>query len=107
MRWELGQRASFTKTVSECDVYLFAGITGDFNPVHVDERSAENSIFGERIVHGILAAGLISSVIGMKLPGAGTIYLEQDARFLLPVKIGDTVTAIVEVAEIIIRKNRF
>ena len=62
MRWELGQRASFTKTVSECDVYLFAGITGDFNPVHVDERSAENSIFGERIVHGILVAGLISNL---------------------------------------------
>ena len=106
MRWELGQRASFTKTVSECDVYLFAGITGDFNPVHVDERSAENSIFGERIVHGILVAGLISSVIGMKLPGAGTIYLEQDARFLLPGKIGDTVTAIVEVAEIINKKKQ-
>ena len=106
MRWELGQRASFTKTVSECDVYLFPGITGDFNPVQVDERSSENSIFRERIVHGILVAGLISSVIGMKLPGAGTIYLEQDARFLLPVKIGDTVTAIVEVAEIINKKKQ-
>lgn len=100
-RWKPGQRASFTKTVSESDVYLFAGITGDFNPVHVDAISARDSIFGERVVHGIFVAGLLSAVIGTKLPGDGTIYLEQDVRFLLPVKIGDTVTAVVEVAEIL------
>lgn len=69
--------------------------------MHVDAISARDSIFGERVVHGIFVAGLLSAVIGTKLPGDGTIYLEQDVRFLLPVKIGDTVTAVVEVAEIL------
>lgn len=106
MKWNPGQTARFSKTISESDVYLFAGITGDFNAVHVDEKSAKDSVFGERIVHGILTAGFISSVIGMKLPGAGTVYLEQNIRFLLPVKIGDTVTAIVEVAEVLNEKKQ-
>lgn len=100
-KWKLGQKAYFSKTISESDVYLFAGITGDFNPMHINKEVAESSTFEERIVHGILVVGLVSAAIGTKLPGEGTIYLEQDARFLMPVKIGDTITAIIEIAEIL------
>lgn len=104
--WKVGMKASFSKTISESDVYLFAGITGDFNPAHVNAVAAENTIFGERIVHGILVTGLISTAIGMKLPGEGTIYMEQDSKFLRPVKIGDTLTANVEIIEIINEEKR-
>ncbi len=97
----IGETAIFSKTISESDVYLFAGITGDFNPIHVDKVAAESSVFGERIVHGTLVAGLLSGVIGLKFPGPGTIYMQQDSRFLLPVKIGDTVTAKVTLSKII------
>ncbi len=100
-RWDLNQKASFSKTISESDVYLFAGITGDFNPVHINDAFAQKSIFGERIAHGMLVAGLISAVIGMKLPGEGTVYLEQSVEFLKPVKIGDTVTATVGITEVL------
>lgn len=100
-RWDLNQKASFSKTISESDVYLFAGITGDFNPVHINGAFAQKSIFGERIAHGMLVAGLISAVIGMKLPGEGTVYLEQSVEFLKPVKIGDTVTATVGITEVL------
>lgn len=99
--WELHTKESFSKTISESDVYLYAGITGDFNGVHINEEKAKNGIFGERIVHGMLVAGFISTVIGTKFPGEGTIYMEQDVKFLLPVKIDDTVTAQVELVEII------
>lgn len=95
----LGRHAEFRKTVTEADVILFAGITGDFNPAHVDEVSAARSRFGGRIAHGLLSAGFISACIAMKLPGPGTIYLSQTLRFTRPVRIGDTVTARVEVAE--------
>ncbi len=97
MEFQPGQRASFTKTVTEADVYAFAGITGDFNPLHVDAEYARRSRFGERIAHGMLTAGLISTVLGMRLPGPGGIYLSQSLKFLKPVKFGDTVTATVEV----------
>ena len=97
MEFMPGQRASTTKTITESDVYVFAGITGDFNPLHVDEVSARRSRFGQRIAHGILSAGLVSAVLGMKLPGPGGIYLSQSLRFLRPVKFGDTVTATAEV----------
>lgn len=100
-RWKVADSASMSKTVSESDVYLFAGITGDFNSAHINAEEAKKGIFGERIAHGILVTGLISAVIGMKLPGEGTIYMEQDAKFLRPVKIGDTVTATVRINEII------
>lgn len=93
--------ASMTKTISESDIYLFAGITGDFNAVHINDMAAKEGVFRERIAHGILITGLISAVIGTKFPGEGTIYLEQDAKFLKPVKIGDTVTARVKLDEII------
>lgn len=100
-KWYIGQYATYTKTISESDVYLFAGITGDFNSIHINSVAAEKSPFGERLVHGILITGLISAAIGMKLPGEGTIYMEQDVRFLKPVRIGDTVTVTVVVEEII------
>ncbi|MEH6940555.1 MaoC family dehydratase [Bacillus sp. JJ722] len=96
---KIGDEASFSKTVSEADIYHFAGITGDFNPLHVDKEFAKTTIFKERITHGILTAGFISTVIGMKLPGINTIYLSQNLNFLAPVKIGDTVTAQVKVME--------
>lgn len=99
--WKISESASISKTISESDVYMFAGITGDFNPMHVNEEKSKKGIFGERIVHGILVTGLISAVIGTKIPGEGAIYMEQDVRFLKPVKIGDTVTATVEIVEII------
>ena len=104
--FKIGDRAEFTKTVSESDIYGFAGITGDFNPMHVNEAYAAESIFGGRIAHGILTAGLISTVLGMKLPGPGALYVSQDLRFLKPVMIGDTLTAYAEVTEINQNRNR-
>ncbi len=101
MKYCIGEKAKVSKTISETDIYLFAGVSGDFNPAHVNTVEAEQSIFGKRIAHGILVGSLISNVIGMKLPGPGTIYMEQDMKFLKPVYIGDTVTAEVEVAEVI------
>ncbi|HMN09647.1 MAG TPA: MaoC family dehydratase [Gemmatimonadaceae bacterium] len=96
---QLGQTAEFSKTVTESDVILFAGITGDFNPAHVDEVRASASRFGGRIAHGMLSAGFISACIAMRLPGPGAIYLSQTLKFTRPVRIGDTVTARVEVLE--------
>lgn len=102
----VGACAEMSKTVTETDVTLFAGITGDFNPVHVDAEAAARSMFGGRIAHGMLGAGFISAVIAMKLPGPGTIYLSQSLRFTKPVRIGDTVTARVEVVEVLAAKRR-
>ena len=96
----VGQSASFSKTITESDVYTFAGLTGDLNPVHINEEYAKNTRFGGRIAHGILSAGLISAVIGMQLPGPGTIYMGQTLKFLSPVHIGDTVTAQVTVTSL-------
>ncbi len=103
---KVGDKASFQKTISESDVYQFAGITGDLNPAHVNSVIANKSIFEDRVVHGMLLGGLISAVLGMYLPGPGTIYLEQNLKFKKPVFFGDTIKAIVEVKEIIIEKNR-
>lgn len=98
---EIGSRASFTKTITEYDVSAFAGITGDFNPVHVNDEAAKESPFGRRIAHGMLTGSLISTVLGMKMPGEGTVYLEQNLKFTAPVYIGDTCTAKVEITEIL------
>lgn len=95
----LGDSASFTKTLSESDVYLFAGITGDLNPAHVDAVSAANGMFKQRIAHGMLSASFVSTVLAMHLPGPGTIYVAQELQFRAPVLIGDTVTAKVECIE--------
>lgn len=93
----VGDEATFTKTVTEADVTLYAGITGDMNPLHVDREAAERSRFGGRIAHGMLTAGFVSTVLGTRLPGPGCIYLSQTLRFTRPVRIGDTVTARAEV----------
>lgn len=101
-----GQTASVTKTISESDIYLFAGITGDMNPAHINEEYARHTRFKKRIAHGILSSGLISAVLGTKLPGPGAIYLEQTLKFIAPVYIGDTITATAKIKAIDETKNR-
>ena len=101
---KLGDKASFTKTLTETDVYLFAGISGDLNPAHINQVASEQTMFKGRIVHGMLCASLISTVLGMYLPGPGTIYAGQELKFLKPVRIGDTITAEAEVEEVIKEK---
>jgi 3-hydroxybutyryl-CoA dehydratase len=102
----VGDAAEFSKTISEGDVYLFAGITGDLNPAHINEAYAQKTFFKTRIAHGMLSAGFISAVLGNQLPGPGSIYVRQELNFLAPLRIGDTVTARVEVTEKITEKNR-
>ena len=97
---KIGQTGSLQKTFSEADVTAFAGVSLDVNPVHMSEGYAKNTIFGKRIVHGILTTGLISAVIGNVLPGPGSIYMGQDLRFTAPVYLGDDITATVEVIEL-------
>jgi 3-hydroxybutyryl-CoA dehydratase len=101
-----GMSESFSKTVSERDVQLFGEVSGDTNPVHFDEEFAKTTIFKGRIAHGILSASYISTVLGMKMPGPGTIFLSSTTRFKAPVRIGDTVTAICTVREVIAAKRR-
>lgn len=95
--FQIGETATFSKTITESDIYTYAGLSGDFNPVHVNAEFAQKTRFKERIAHGMLTAGLISAVLGMKLPGPGAIYLSQQMEFLKPVRIGDTITATAEV----------
>jgi len=94
---ETGMSATFSKTVTEADIAAFAGLSGDFNPVHIDEEYARTTMFKGRIAHGILSAAFISTVFGMRMPGPGCIYVSQALKFKAPVRIGETVTARVEV----------
>lgn len=103
---KVGDFAEFAKTITESDIYGYAGITGDFNPAHINEHYAKDTFFKGRIAHGMLLGGFISAVLGMQLPGPGAIYIKQELSFLAPAKIGDTITARAEVAEIIHEKNR-
>lgn len=103
---KVGDSAEFAKTISESDIYLYAGITGDFNPAHINEAYAQKTFFKTRIAHGMLTAGFISAILANQLPGPGTIYMKQELKFLAPVRMGDTITARVEVLEIIAEKNR-
>jgi 3-hydroxybutyryl-CoA dehydratase len=103
---KVGDSAQFSKTITETDINDFARVTGDFNPVHLDQGYAEKTIFKGRIAHGLLSVGLLSSILGNILPGHGTIYLSQEVKFLAPVRIGDTITARVEVIELVQEKNR-
>jgi 3-hydroxybutyryl-CoA dehydratase len=103
---KVGDHAQFSKTLSEADIYLYAGITGDLNPAHVNEEYANKTFFRTRIAHGMLVAGFISTVLANQLPGPGTIYVSQELNFLAPVRIGDTVTARAEVIEVSQEKNR-
>ena len=103
---KVGDAAELAKTVSESDIYLYAGVTGDFNPAHINEAYAQKTFFKTRIAHGMLAAGFISAILGSHLPGPGTIYVRQELNFLAPVRIGDTITARVEVVEITPEEKR-
>lgn len=103
---EVGLSAESTTTITEAHLVLFSGLTGDFNPVHVNERAASRSRFGGRIAPGMLTAGLVSAVLGTKLPGPGSVYVGQTLRFQDPVYPGDTVTARVEVTEIVPDRRR-
>ena len=101
-----GMSASTSKTVTETDIILFAGISTDVNPVHLDEEFAKTTQFGGRIAHGMLSAGFISTVLGTKLPGPGAIYLAQTLKFKAPVKIGDTVVARCTIKELNAEKRK-
>ena len=97
----VGQSASFSKTITEADIVLFSGVSGDFNPIHVNEEYAKTTMFKARIAHGMISGAFISSVLGMKLPGPGCIYVSQSMKFKAPVFIGDTVKALVEVVGLV------
>ena len=103
---QVGMRGTYAKTVTEADIILFAGVTGDNNPVHIDAEAAASTMFNERIAHGMLSAGFISAVLGTKLPGPGSIYMSQSLKFLAPVKIGDTVKTVCEVTVVVPEKKR-
>ncbi len=102
----VGMSATVGKTISEADILLFAAVSTDTNPVHLNAEYAAGTLFKERIAHGMLSAGLISAVLGTRLPGPGTIYLSQSLRFRGPVKIGDTVIAEVEVTALDATRHR-
>jgi len=102
----IGDSAQISKTITEGDIELFARATGDFNPVHLDAAYAEKTMFKGRIAHGLLSVGFFSTLLGNILPGHGTIYLSQEVKFLAPVRIGDTITAKVDLLELIPEKNR-
>ncbi len=103
---KIGDTASFSKTITDSDVKMFAGITGDLNPVHINREFAKDTIFKDRIAHGMLVASLFSTVLGTQLPGEGAIYAGQEMKFIKPVYLEDTITATVTVTEIDIEKNR-
>jgi 3-hydroxybutyryl-CoA dehydratase len=103
---QVGDAARFAKTITQADVTLFAGLTGDFNPLHIDHVHAATTRFGRPVMHGAFLTGLISAVLGMRLPGAGALYASQRLDFKQPVFIGDTITAEVEVVEVIEDRNR-
>lgn len=103
---EIGETASITKMISEADIVNFAGIIGDFNPIHVDPEYAQDTMFGERIAHGMLTASFISTLVGCGIPGKNALYLSQEVKFVKPVHIGDTITATAEVIEKIDAKRR-
>jgi 3-hydroxybutyryl-CoA dehydratase len=97
---EVGTQASLSRTITEEDIHLFAEVSGDRNPIHLDPEYAERTLFGKRIAHGFLIGSLISAVLGNDLPGPGSIYLGQTLKFLAPIHIGDTVTVIVKVVAV-------
>src|SRR6476469_11130157 len=103
---DVGMTAIYTRTVTEADVVLFAGISGDSNPVHMDNEFAKGTMFKGRIAHGMLTASFISTVLGTRLPGYGCIYLSQTLRFKAPVKIGDTVRALPRITSLDRDKRR-
>lgn len=103
---KVGDFAEMSRTITEADIVLFGGVSGDLNPAHFDEEKSKNTMFKGRIAHGMISASYISAVLGMRLPGPGTIYLSQTLKFLKPVRIGDTIVARAEVVELVAEKNR-
>ena len=103
---KVGQTAVVARTLTEADIVLFAGISGDTNPVHINEEFAAETVFSGRVAHGMLTASFISTVIGTRLPGPGAIYLSQSLKFVTPVRAGDTITARVDVLEVLPERNR-
>ena len=103
---QVGMTDSYAKTVTDADIVMFAGVSGDTNPVHLNQIFAEATMFKGRIAHGMLSASLISTVLGTRLPGPGCIYVNQTLNFKAPVKIGDTVTARVTVTDVTPAKRR-
>ncbi len=102
---QVGDKEFHGKTITETDLVLFAGISGDFNPMHVNAEYAKTTPYGKRIVHGIVSVSLIAGVLGMKLPGAGTVHVSQKVDFKKPVFIGDTLTAVAEILEKFTKKE--
>jgi 3-hydroxybutyryl-CoA dehydratase len=103
---KVGMKAEMSRTITEADVLLYAGLSMDFNPAHINEEAAQKGMFKKRIAHGMLSAGFISAILGTKLPGEGSIYMGQELKFTAPVFLGDTVTATCEIIELIAEKNR-
>lgn len=103
---DVGMEARFSKTITDADIVMFAGVSGDTNPVHLDQEYAEGTMFKGRIAHGMLSASLLSTVFGTRLPGPGCIYLSQTLKFKAPVRIGDTVVATVTAREVVRPKKR-
>ena len=103
---KVGMSVSFAKTITEADIIMFAGVSGDNNAIHINEEFARSTPFGGRIAHGMLTASVISAAIANKLPGPGTVYLSQILKFKAPVRPGDTVHAIVSVKEVIPERSR-
>lgn len=102
----VGMGAVYAKTITDADIVLFAGVTGDNNPVHLNDEYARTTMFKGRIAHGMLSAGFISAVLGTKLPGPGCIYINQSLKFKAPVRVGDTVTTRVTITDIVSEKRR-
>ena len=102
----IGQHASLMRTVMDSDLHMFAAVSGDVNPIHISDDYACKTKFGQRIAHGMFTASLISALLGTRLPGPGAVYLSQTLQFLAPVRIGDVVTATVEVVELLESRRR-
>ncbi|WP_445373515.1 MaoC family dehydratase [Photorhabdus tasmaniensis] len=103
---KVGMSESYSQTITDSDIKIYAGISGDRNPVHMDEQYAKESRFGQRIAHGMLSSSFFSALFGMKLPGPGCVYVSQNLKFRKPVYIGDTVTVTIEVRDIDIKNRR-
>ena len=102
----VGQQAMFGRTVTDADIAAFAGVSGDTNPIHLHDGFAKGTRFGQRIAHGMLGAGYISTVIGTRLPGPGAVYISQTLNFMAPVLVGDTITAVATITAIDDKRRR-
>ncbi|NLW52109.1 MAG: MaoC family dehydratase [Tissierellia bacterium] len=102
---KVGDVGTYARTVSEADVYLFGGVTGDLNPAHTNQVVSEKTMFKGRIAHGMLTASYISTILGMYLPGPGTIFLSFECKFTKPVQFGDTITATATAVDVNVEKN--